>query len=160
MTITLAAGLNYGIVWPGANVAIGSAVSNLPAFMSAYWWNVETEEYHVYIHGAPDFVNAQTPLSRLRPGYTYVIQVSAASSWVVTVPAAGAGSREAADSAPTGAAPGSTWTATVTCDSGPSPLHFSAATEQGAIKAANWVVCSPGGCAGAGTYTISAPPSP
>ena len=159
-TINLVAGLNNGIVWPGARVSIVSAIASLPTFQSAYWWNAGTELWHVYIHGAPDFVNEHLPLSEFRTGYTYSIKVSAAADWVVTAAPASTSSRQASASPPADVAPGPVWTATVTCDDGPGPVAFTAPTEEGAIRAAGWVINAPQGCGGAGTYTTTPPPAP
>ena len=165
ITITLAAGVNNNIVWRGAVLPTDSISTSLPTFQAAWWLNPATNVWHVYIHGAPAFVNAQHPVAQLRTGLTYSIKVSAASTWVVDaahgVSAAAQGAQGAsAGGAPReGAAPNSAWTATVTCDAGPGPVALTAPTEQEAIQAASWLIRAPAGCGGAGSYTTSAPAS-
>ena len=167
LTITLAAGLNYNIAWRGAVLPTDSITTygSLPTFQAAYWLNPATNAWHVYIHGAPAFVNARDPVAQLRPGRTYTIKVSAASTWLVDaahgVSAAARGEQgSSADGAPReGAAGDSAWTATVTCGAGPGPVALTAPTQQEAIRAASWFVRAPAGCGGAGTYTTSAPAS-
>lgn len=157
VTIHIPAGELINIVWPGATVRVATAARPLPVGLAIWGYDGDAEEWVVYITGAPSFVNTNF---LLRTGESYSIRSQLEEDYDWRVIAASARSaRSAAEPAPAGPTSDSGWTATVTCDSGLSPIRLGVApTETEAISAAQWFIDSPLGCGGAGTYTVSHTP--
>ena len=119
----------------------------------AYWYS-DAGVWYPYFKEGPEFLNT---LTHLVTDCAYTFGATQAHTWDVT--RASSSNRPCTESveglSTTSARSSNSWMATVTCESGPSPLILGdAPSREIAKRNAIWVIDNESGCAGAGAYSI------
>ena len=153
VTLSLSEGVNGNIVWPGGKSRVSHRLRIRPYVDRAYWYS-DAGVWYPYFKQGPEFLNT---LTHLVTDCVYAFGATRAHTWSVTrAPSINTPCTESVEGLSGASARSSnSWVATVTCESGPSPLILGDApsreiTERNAL----WVIDNESGCAGAGAYSI------
>ena len=151
--ISLVEGVGNYVTWPGAKSSVVSRLRSRRYIDRAYWYS-DAGVWYPYFKEGPEFLNT---LTHLVTDCAYTFGATQAHTWDVT--RASSSNRPCTESveglSTTSARSSNSWVATVTCESGPSPLILGdAPSREIAKRNAIWVIDNESGCAGAGAYSI------
>ena len=148
--VDMTVGLNY-INWPGSATRIDIAIDSIDEIDRAYWYDASVMAWYAYFKNGPPFLNT---LFVLQTGMSYQFWATEEFEWRIRNARArsqATGTDESTDEGDVS----SGWVATVTCETGISPITLGAApTKNKAQQNAEWLIADVRGCNGDGAFVL------